>query len=169
MVGSNTRKVGKTQLVCALIRKFSPHNKIIGLKITTISDKDKHHKANILDGKKFIITKETNHCSAKDTSKMLQAGAYKVFHIIALKDGLESAFKQFINQVGKNSIIICESTSLRKFVKPGIFIMLIDENSNDMKASAKEVLKFADIIVPASDNYNLDLIDLIENKWNRCF
>ena len=40
MIGSAGTNVGKTELACALIRKFSKSKPIIGIKVTTIRAKD---------------------------------------------------------------------------------------------------------------------------------
>jgi len=40
MIGSAGPNLGKTDLACALIRKFSKSTDIIGIKVTTIEAKD---------------------------------------------------------------------------------------------------------------------------------
>ena len=79
-IGSAGSNVGKTELVCALLRKFSKKVDIIGIKVTTIKDKDGQCPrggkgcgvCSSLDGD-FHITEETNSESGKDTARILAA------------------------------------------------------------------------------------------------
>ena len=40
MIGSASSNLGKTELACTLLRKFSKNRDIIGIKVTTIKDKE---------------------------------------------------------------------------------------------------------------------------------
>ncbi len=148
MVGASTSNIGKTELVCTLIKQFCSTNKIIGLKVTTYYDNDiqYHGTEQILIKKNYDIVEETDYKSQKDTSRMLQAGAYKAFLIRVWNDFSEEAINQFLSQnIGnKNSLIICESNSMRKVVEPGVFLMIKNKNSQHTKPSAIETEKYVD-------------------------
>lgn len=63
-----------------------------------------------------------------------------------MKDHIDEGFDAFMSLVPDNAMIVCESNSLRKFVKPGVFIMAKNVNESQIKRSAMEVIKQADLI-----------------------
>ncbi len=96
MIGSSGAKVGKTELACALIRKFSKSRPIIGIKVTTIKTKDGQCPRGgegcgvcpSLEGN-FAVTEEVDSSSEKDTARLLAAGASQVFWLRVMKTHLE--------------------------------------------------------------------------------
>jgi len=82
----------------------------------------------------YSIYEETNPSTGKDTSRMLNSGAAKVYYIEIL-DG-ETLFKAFTGIVSKvplNIPVICESPSLVNFVEPGVFAIMISDNTINPK------------------------------------
>lgn len=148
IIGSTARNLGKTELACALIKKNCSENKIIGLKITSYyqGESQYHSPGKTLLNKNFTITEETDNSSKKDTSRMLQAGAYRAFRIKTLNNYLKDAINQFLQLINNPKfpgVIICESNSIRKVVEPGLFIM-IKEKKSAFKNSAIDVKKYVD-------------------------
>ena len=98
MIGSAGTNLGKTELACELLRKFSKNHNITGIKVTTIKDKDGQCPrggegcgvCSSLEGK-FYITEEADGSSGKDTARILQAGASRVFWIRVLRGHLAEA------------------------------------------------------------------------------
>ena len=74
MIGSAGRKSGKTELARRLIKKFREKGKVVGLKVTTIREKDGRCPrggegcgvCSSLEGT-FSLTEEHNGTSSKDT------------------------------------------------------------------------------------------------------
>jgi molybdopterin-guanine dinucleotide biosynthesis protein len=169
LIGSAGRKCGKTTLVCQIIQKFRKKN-ITAIKITLIgeSDKDFHHDLSVVGTKEFIITEETRINTKKDTSRMLAAGASKVFWLRAEKRSLRKGFAALLERIGADAVCICESNSLRQIVEPGLFIMIKERDGSKVKQSAKEVLNLADKIISfyddGFDNFLKDL-RLADGKW----
>jgi molybdopterin-guanine dinucleotide biosynthesis protein A len=175
MIGSAGSNVGKTELACALLNKFGKNHDIIGIKVTTIKDKDGQCPrggegcgvCSSLEGN-FCITEETNRSSGKDTSRLLAAGAGRVFWIRVLKEHLVEGITALLDIIGPEAVSICESNSLRQVVEPGLFLMARKNDSNAWKSSARDVIKYADRIV-VSDGSSFDLapdrIKLADGKW----
>jgi len=175
MIGSAGSNVGKTELACALLNKFSKNHDIVGIKVTTIKDKDGQCPrggkgcgvCSSLEGN-FCITEETNRASGKDTSRLLAAGAGRVFWIRVLKEHLIEGITALLDIIGPEAVSICESNSLRQVVEPGLFLMARKNDSNAWKSSAVDVIKYADRIV-VSDGSSFDLapdrIKLADGKW----
>jgi molybdopterin-guanine dinucleotide biosynthesis protein A/nucleoside-triphosphatase THEP1 len=175
MIGSASTNVGKTELACALLERFSKKQNIVGIKVTTIKDKDGQCPrggegcgvCSSLDGN-FCITEEFNKNSGKDTSRLLAAGAGRVFWIQVLKDHLLEAITALLDTIGPEAISICESNSLRQVIEPGLFLMVRNNDSDFRKSSARSVRKYADrIVVSDGNSFNLDLgrIKLADGKW----
>ena len=175
MIGSASSNLGKTELACTLLRKFSKNRDIIGIKVTTIKDKEGQCPrggegcgvCSSLEGV-YYITEELDKSSDKDTARLLAAGACRVFWLRVLKENLLDGIKALQDIIGPDAISICESNSLREVVEPGLFLMVGNHDSNIWKSSALCVKKYADKIVNSDGTtFNLDLnrIKLIKGKW----
>ncbi len=175
MIGSAGSNVGKTELACTLLRKFSKTSDIIGIKITTIKDKDGQCPrggegcgvCSSLEGV-YCITEEFNSTSDKDTARLLSAGASRAFWLRVLKKHLLEGTTALLDIIGPNAVSICESNSLRQVVEPGIFLMARNRNLKVWKSSARQVKKYADrIVISDGSNFDFDLdrIKLIDGKW----
>jgi len=175
MVGSLGRSLGKTELSCSIIKKFGPKCDIIGIKVTTIEDPDggcPHGSGcgacSSLDAD-YDITEETDSKSDKDTCRMLAAGAERVFWLRALKTHLEDGMSALLDTIGKDAICICESNSLRHLVEPGLFVMVKNHETKELKPSAVEVERHADLSVyfdGTGFDIDLDEIGLVDGRWS---
>lgn len=146
IVGGTGRNVGKTELVCSFIRKFGRIYKIIALKVSTISpDLEENHGSHQGEDKNFII-EELVPKMGKDTQRMLEAGADRVFYMRTNENSAAELFNEFLKKVGSESLIICESNFLRDYVNPGLYAVVTD-NGNEMKPSAKKRIQQADLVI----------------------
>jgi molybdopterin-guanine dinucleotide biosynthesis protein len=99
----------------------------------------------IISDKKIIKTQ------GKDTWRFKKAGAKKVLWLKAkpagLKPGLKKAISMFSAECKKGAQgLIIEGTSVLKYLKPDLAILVRKENSV-LKPSAQEVLKKIDLIL----------------------
>lgn len=175
MIGSTSRRGGKTRLACSLISKFNSQCEIFGIKITTIHDSRSgcpHGRSGCgvcaeLDGR-YCITEETDNKADKDTCKMLAAGASRVFWVRVLRAHLEDAITALLDIIGRNTVSICESNSLRRVVEPGVFVM-VEASSGSRKTSAQEVSQYVDrnIFYDGSRfDIEFDEIGLAGGRWS---
>ncbi|MFB0554992.1 MAG: NTP transferase domain-containing protein [Phycisphaerae bacterium] len=175
MIGSAGSNVGKTELACTVLRKFSKTGDIIGIKVTTIKDKDGQCPrggegcgvCSSLEGV-YCITEETDSSSGKDTTKLLSAGASRVFWLRVLKEHLQEGTTALVDIIGPDAVSICESNSLRQVVEPGLFLMVRNRNLKTWKSSARQVKKYADRIIVSDGSrfdFDLDRIKLRDGKW----
>lgn len=175
LIGSTGANVGKTELACAVISKFSQNREIIGIKVTTIKAKDGKCPrggtgcgvcSSLKDD--FNITEETNNTSGKDTARLLAAGASRVFWLRVMKKSLTEGINTLLDIIPPDAPLVCESNSLRHVVEPGLFLMVTTPDSKRCKASARSVKKYTDrIIISDSGSFNLDIdqIKLVDAKW----
>jgi molybdopterin-guanine dinucleotide biosynthesis protein A len=175
MIGAGDRKAGKTKFACSLISRFGSRREVIGIKATSIEDaasgcprgEEGCGACSSLEGHYYIF-EETNRQAEKDTSRMLSAGARRVFWLRALKPHLEEGIKALIGIIGEGAVSICESTSLRRVVEPDVFILLRSAGGKMSKASAKEAARYADRVVTFDgDKFDIgvDEIELSGGRW----
>ncbi len=141
IVAGTARNVGKTTLVCDIIRKNSK-KKILALKFITLKSeghKHQHHS----DVDTYLISEEKDLSLEKDTVKMLKAGADKSYLIISKEEYIEKALSQFLNQLKPNDYVIAESATLRKFINPKLFIIVDRKNILHRKSYINELLPLA--------------------------
>jgi molybdopterin-guanine dinucleotide biosynthesis protein A len=175
MIGSAGSNIGKTKLACTLLRKFSKSHDIVGVKVTTIKEKDGRcprggEGCGVCSSlqEDFCITEETDKNSDKDTGRLLSAGASRVFWLRAQTEHLQEASTALLHTIGFDAVSICESNSLRHVVEPGLFLMAGRPDLNAWKNSALQVGRYADRIVISHDggfSPDLDRIEIVEGKW----
>jgi hypothetical protein len=176
MIGSAGTNVGKTELACAILRKFSRSGEeIVGIKVTTINEKDGQCPrggegcgvCSSLEGV-YLITQETDPTSGKDTARLLAAGAGRVYWLRVLRAHIEEGLAALLDAVGSDAISICESNSLRQVVEPSLFLVAERKGAKAWKPSALEVKKYADRIVVSdgsSFDFDIDRLALENGKW----
>ena len=175
MIGSAGANVGKTELACAIIRKFWKSALITGIKVTTIKAKDGQCPrggegcgvCSSLDGD-FHITEEGSKSSGKDTARLLAAGARKVFWLRVMKTHLKEGMMSLLDVVGRGEVMVCESNSMREVVRPGLFLILKGRDSDTWKSSARDVKRYADRIVVGDGrgfDFDIDRIKLVDGRW----
>ena len=132
LAGTGT-KSGKTSMACRLIGDF-PELKITAIKITPHFHETTSGLLAVSEKNGYTIYEETERNSFKDTSRMLAAGAHKVYFAKVWDDNLSEAFNEIMKSVPAGAPVICESPALRNFVEPGIFIIMtsgtIDKQKN---------------------------------------
>jgi len=162
IIGSTGRNIGKTEFACRVIENHSTREDIYGVKIIPVDKKeDNCHRGidscglcNSLCGE-YNITEEKIADSPKDTSRMLKAGAKKVYLLIVDRNCLESGIKAFSKIVPNDALMVIESNSIRNVIDPGLFIVIKNKKSSSIKPTCAEVIEFADEIV-GFDNMNWD-------------
>lgn len=158
LIGSTGQNSGKTTFGTSLVGRMNNHP-ITALKISTIQQKGEPcmrgaegcGSCSAFNGT-FCLTEEISKVTDKDTSMYLAAGANKAFFLKTLKENILEGFYHFLENTSSNSVIICESNSLREVVKPGLFIML--KGTGKVKPSAAAVMKYADYII--NNDYRTD-------------
>jgi hypothetical protein len=162
VVGGHTRSIGKTQLVCDVIRAFPEENWIAG-KITQyghgVCAKNGENCGCAPDEHSYAISWEKNAGTGTDSSRFLAAGAQRSFWLRTkqgfLAEGLpllREALAQLppTNSTGPPTLIL-ESNSVLQFVQPSLYFAVIDPSRDDFKDSARIVLDRADALVLRGD------------------
>lgn len=161
MIGSTCKNAGKTALACKIIEKFKSQYDITVLKITILTDPINPTSS------QYEITEETNPSCEKDTCRLLSKKPEKVLWLKTSYYSLREGFSKFMEILSQTSIIVCESTSLRNFVEPGIFVVM-KNNENAIKPSAQNVLHLADEILTNNDeelSHFISRLRIQNNEW----
>jgi hypothetical protein len=150
LIAGTGTKSGKTSMVCKIIEQFS------NLKITAIKISPHFHETTrglipICEDKGYSIYEETDNGTSKDTSRMLRAGAAKVYFSKVWDEQLLTVFNKIMEQVPTGGPIICESPALRNFAEPGVFIIMASDlihkykNMNQLKALPHLLIKLEEL------------------------
>lgn len=167
-IGSCARNSGKTTLACSIIGACGRIHPIVALKIVTITGQRGVCQrggtgcgvcTSIAGG--YELTRETCATGEKDTMRLLASGARRVFFLRAFADSLEEGFRSFLAQVQPDELIVCESNSLRRLVRPGVFLM-VDNGAGAMKPTARAVFDQADKVVTAHEG---DVVSVRGRTW----
>jgi hypothetical protein len=158
VVGGHTRSIGKTQLVCDVIRAFPEENWIAG-KITQyghgVCAKNGENCGCAPDEHSYAISWEKSADSGTDSSRFLAAGARRSFWLRTkqgfLAEGLPLLREALAELPSTNAseppTLILESNSVLQFVQPSLYFAVIDPSRDDFKDSARIVLDRADALV----------------------
>ena len=144
VVGGHTRHVGKTAFVEDVIRAF-PQAHWTAVKITSHL-----HVAGSEDdsaGSGFpasILHEETDRIADTDTSRYLAAGARRAFWLRFQPGRLAEAIPSLQTALRGTEHAILESNAVIEFIRPQIFIMVMDSAQREFKDSARLLLDRAD-------------------------
>jgi hypothetical protein len=171
LVGGNSRHIGKTTLLCSIIKAAVMLGPVIALKVTSIyqNDEEFHGEHELLISGYFNIAEETGNRQPKDTSKMLEAGAIRSFYIQARDHAVENAWHTFLKMIPENHLLVCESRSLRRFIEPGLFIYLKSSRVQEEKPYSLWLEKLADKILydpqPQDISSLVSEISVVQKQW----
>ena len=157
MVGGHTRNIGKTSVVAGLIRAL-PELNWTAVKITQFG-----HGVCSVNGEacdcavtehQFSITEERETDSGTDTARFLAAGARRSLWVRTKQGELFTALEPFKQKIASDAFVIVESNSLRRFLKPTLYLQVIDPTNADFKTSAQQFFDLADayLFVTQPDN-----------------
>jgi hypothetical protein len=169
IIGGESRNVGKTELICRLIERVSLTTDLITLKISGLDpgNKNKHGSHGPLP-EKYQLIEESSRNGIKDSSRMLVAGAGRAFYLRTKDEFLAEAMESFFGVVDRQSVLICESITLRKIFKPGLFVIVKGDREDRTKNSLSEVLPLVDLtFISDGSSFNPDpgIITLNSNGW----
>ncbi len=175
-IGSAGRNTGKTEFACELIRKYHKKETVIGVKITTIDEEisgcprggDGCGVCSSFQGK-YSISEELDGPAGKDTVRMLEAGADKVYWLRVRKNYLREGVSALMQRFDESDCVICESNSSRLVLEPGFFMVMREEGSRVIKKTCRDVIKYADkVVIFHGSGWNLSPADVNfrDGRWS---
>lgn len=169
IVGGTGRNTGKTTLVEKLVRKFGSLVPLTAVKISNIKPENRSFHGHNVErfSEKILLQEEFRTDGNKDSMRFLKAGVQTSWFIQTEDDFLPETFPEIRDTLKQSSWIVCESNSLRNYIKPALFIMVKGEEAVAKKDIA-EMLQVADVVVEALNWKQFDLlVERIEIRERR--
>lgn len=150
VIGGHTRNIGKTALVVDIIRAF-PEAAWTAVKITQHG-----HGVCSVDGKEcdcapvdhsFALDEEQDRSDGTDTSRFLVAGAVSSLWVRTRQGCLGEFLPRLLQNIPAESNLIIESNSIMEFVRPALYLVVLDPTKEDFKESARRNLHLAEALI----------------------
>jgi hypothetical protein len=151
VIGGHSRSVGKTSVVAGLIAAL-PEYRWTALKITQFG-----HGICSADGKPCDCATTDDHFKAiseerdlsgdSDTSRFLVAGAARSLWVRTRQGMLSEAMPDIRRRIAGAENVIMESNSIMGYMKPDLYLTVLDAGQEDFKVSANEFLDRADAVI----------------------
>jgi len=154
VVGGHTRNIGKTGVVAGLIAAM-PEMRWTAFKITQFG-----HGVCSANGEPcdcetaehtIAISEERERASGTDSSRYLAAGALRSLWVRTRVGQLAEAMPRIRREIAAAENAIVESNSILRFLRPDVFVSVLDPATKDFKESAKRYLDRADAVVLVGD------------------
>ena len=123
IVGGDGRNSGKTAMICRILSELKDPS-VVPVKINQTFHELGRGLIPLLEENGLKIFEETSLWSAKDTSRMLLAGASRVIYIQSADDRLAEAFALTEKLLPKGSPVLCESSMLIRYCDPGVYVFM---------------------------------------------
>jgi hypothetical protein len=150
VIGGHTRSVGKTSVVAGLIAALPTHH------WTAIKITEHRHGVRSAHGEtcdcatadhSWAISEEEDRSGESDTSRFLVAGAEHSWWVRTQPGRLEKAMPRIREIIASTQYAIIESNSILRFLKPDLYLTVLDPQTADFKASALTYLDQADAVL----------------------
>lgn len=173
VVGGHSRNVGKTSVVAGIIAAL-PEYEWTAAKITQFGHGVCSVSAEPCDcalnerEHSWSLDEEFDRAGQTDTSRFLVAGAKRVLWVRTKVGMLAEAMPALRQELAKAQNVILESNSVLRFLRPDLYLSVLDFENPDFKDSAREFLDRADAVllhaaapgaVPQWDRVSLKLIE----------
>jgi len=157
VVGGHSRNLGKTSVVAGLISALSEFE-WTAAKITQYGHGVCSANGEACDcateDHSWAISEEHDRSGESDTSRFLVAGAKQVFWVRTEQGRLAEAMPSLRQRLEGAGNVIIESNSVLKFLRPDLYLTVLDPATADFKTSARQFLDRADgvLLHEANDN-----------------
>jgi hypothetical protein len=150
VIGGHSRSVGKTSVVAGLISAL-PEFEWTAVKITQYG-----HGVCSANGEpcdcatadhSWAISEERDRSAESDTSRFLVAGAKRALWVRTEQGRLAEAMPALRTKIEPARNVIIESNSVLKFLRPDLYLTVLDPVTKDFKNSAREFLDRAHAII----------------------
>jgi len=150
IIGGHSRSVGKTSVVAGLISALREFE-WTAVKITQYG-----HGVCSANGEpcdcatadhSWAISEERDRSGESDTSRFLVAGAVQALWMRTEQGRLAEAMPAVRQRLQRARNVIIESNSVLKFLRPDLYLTVLDPSTPDFKNSAREFLDRANAVI----------------------
>ena len=150
VIGGHSRDVGKTSVVAGLIAAI-PERRWLAMKITQYGHGICSANGEACDcvtaDHTLAVTEEHSRAGDTGTSRFLVAGAQRVLWVRTQQGMLAEAMPRVRAEIAKSDNVIIESNSVMRFLRPDLYVAVLDPSRADFKASAREYLDRAGAVL----------------------
>jgi len=156
VIGGHSRSIGKTSVVTGLISAL-PEFHWTAFKITQyghdICTANGAACDCATDDHAWAVSEERNRDGDSDTSRFLIAGAGRAWWVRSEQGRLAEAMPRVRQILAGTQNTIIESNSILRFLKPDLYLTVLDPSTADFKTSAQTFLDRADaVLLHAAEN-----------------
>ena len=150
VIGGHSRSVGKTSVVAGLIAAL-PEFEWTAAKITQYGHGICSANGEACDcatsDHSWAISEERDRSGESDTSRFLVAGASRVLWIRTEQGRLAEAMPTLRARLDGARNVIIESNSVVRFLRPDLYLTILNPATADFKTSAREFLDRTDAVI----------------------
>ncbi len=150
VVGGHSRSVGKTSVVAGLIAAL-PEFHWTAMKITQYGHGICSANAKLChcaaDDHSWAISEERDRSGKSDSSRFLISGAVRSLWVRTRQGLLAEAMPRLRQELTTAENAILESNSVMRFVRPDLYLTVLDARIADFKLSARQFLDRADAVI----------------------
>ncbi len=150
VIGGHSRSVGKTSVVAGLIAALADYG-WTAVKITQyghgVCSVNGESCGCAVDEHTWSISEERDAASGKDTARYLAAGATRSLWVRTKQGRLAEAVPDLRRALAGAANVIIESNSVLRFLRPDLYLTVLDPATADFKESAREYLDRADAVL----------------------
>jgi hypothetical protein len=150
VIGGHSRSVGKTSVVAGLISALREYD-WTAVKITQYGHGICSANGAACDcatgDHSWAISEERDRSGESDTSRFLVAGAVRALWVRTEQGRLAEAIPGLRTKIADAVNVIMESNSVLRFLRPELYLTIIDPAKADFKNSAREFLDRADAVI----------------------
>jgi hypothetical protein len=95
----------------------------------------------------YAINEERSRTGESDTSRFVLAGAARSLWVRSRQGYLAEAMPDVKREIAKHENVIIESNSVMRFLRPDLYLTVLDPNNADFKDSARNYLDRADAVL----------------------
>jgi len=150
VVGGHSRSVGKTSVLAGLISALREYD-WTAVKITQYG-----HGVCAANGEtcdcatadhSWAISEERDRSGSSDTSRFLLAGAARALWVRTEQGRLAEAMPALRQRLDQSRDVMIESNSVLKFLRPNLYLTVLDPGTADFKTSAQGFLDRASAVI----------------------
>jgi hypothetical protein len=150
VIGGHSRSVGKTSVVSGLIAAL-PEFHWTAVKITQYGHGICSANGELCDcatdDHSWALTEERDRSGESDSSRFLVSGAARSLWVRTRQGMLAEAMPRLRQELAAAENAILESNSVMRFLRPDLYITVLDAATVDFKTSAQEFLDRADAVI----------------------
>lgn len=150
VVGGQTKGVGKTSVVVGLIAALR-ERRWTAYKISLARPGE--------DCAGVEIREELDKSTETDSARYLAAGAVRSFWAKARWENLAEVMARILPELEAAENAVIESNSVLEFLRPDVYLSVLDPSVGDFKGSAREFLHRADAVLVPEESLGRIAVD----------